>query len=70
MTPMERVIISELIEDWAIMIGLELKENDMENILSIYEAKKQHSSDIQTILLDALYSLQEERVESQDLLLI
>ena len=61
---MEKKIISELIEDFASMIGLPLEENDIENIYVVYEEKK-FASDIQSILLTELYAIQKERVESQ-----
>lgn len=66
----EQQIIKELMEDFAQQIGLELQGNDSDTIYRIYQQQKKATDDIQIILLDALYSLQEERVEKSSLVVI
>jgi hypothetical protein len=61
-TPMERGLITDLIFMYAEQIGLSLETNDVDDVLEIYENKKQQTNDIQSILLNALHSLQEEKV--------
>lgn len=65
-------IIKILIEEYARQIGLVLLDGDIDFICNhcLTVLKVTVFDDIQTILLDALYSLQEERVGKSSLVLI
>lgn len=67
MTPAEEQVMVELIEDYAEMIGLKLVGSDIQDILTIYVHRKRYTDDVQVILLDAIYAMQEERVKKSSL---
>jgi hypothetical protein len=66
---MEETIIKELIKEYADNIGLELKINELNDIYNVYQGKKYIVNDIESILMNELYELQEIKTESQVLLL-
>lgn len=66
---MEETIIKDLIKEYADNIGLELKINELNDIYNVYQGKKYIVNDIESILMNELYKLQEIKTESQVLLL-